>query len=44
VLGLPPAALAEAFTAAGLSWRPGTGFHIGSDVAVNYVLNAVKPA
>ena len=47
-----PAELAEALTAAGLvpgspaglSWRPGKGFHIGSDVSVNYFLNAVKPA
>lgn len=26
----------------GLSWRPGKGFHIGSDVSVNYFLSAVK--
>lgn len=26
----------------GLSWRPGKGFHIGSDVAVNYFLGAAK--
>jgi 2-polyprenyl-6-hydroxyphenyl methylase / 3-demethylubiquinone-9 3-methyltransferase len=46
-----PAELAEALTAAGLvpgdpaglSWRPGRGFHIGGDVAVNYFLSAVKP-
>jgi 2-polyprenyl-6-hydroxyphenyl methylase/3-demethylubiquinone-9 3-methyltransferase len=46
-----PAELAEALTAAGLvpgelaglSWRPGQGFHIGEDVAVNYFLSAVKP-
>jgi 2-polyprenyl-6-hydroxyphenyl methylase / 3-demethylubiquinone-9 3-methyltransferase len=47
-----PDELAEALTAAGmipgktagLSWRPGKGFHIGSDVSVNYFLGAVKPA
>ena len=46
-----PAELSEALTAAGLapgdpaglSWRPGSGFVIGSDVAVNYFLSAVKP-
>ncbi len=46
-----PAELAEALTAAGLapgeaaglSWRPGQGFHIGADVTVNYFLSAVKP-
>ncbi|MBU6165142.1 MAG: bifunctional 2-polyprenyl-6-hydroxyphenol methylase/3-demethylubiquinol 3-O-methyltransferase UbiG [Alphaproteobacteria bacterium] len=45
-----PAELAEALTAAGLvpgepaglSWRPGSGFVINRDVAVNYFLAAVK--
>jgi len=45
-----PAELAEALAhagltpqePAGLSWRPGKGFHIGSDVSVNYFLSAVK--
>jgi 2-polyprenyl-6-hydroxyphenyl methylase/3-demethylubiquinone-9 3-methyltransferase len=47
-----PAELAEALRhagltpgePAGLSWRPGKGFHISGDVAVNYFLAAVKPA
>lgn len=45
-----PAELAEALThasltpgePAGLSWRPGKGFHIGSDTSVNYFLAATK--
>ena len=28
----------------GLSWRPGKGFHIGSDVSVNYFLSATRTA
>ncbi|MCU0890266.1 MAG: bifunctional 2-polyprenyl-6-hydroxyphenol methylase/3-demethylubiquinol 3-O-methyltransferase UbiG [Sandarakinorhabdus sp.] len=47
-----PAELAEALTHAGLTpgqpaglgWRPGKGFHISGDVAVNYFLPAVKSA
>lgn len=47
-----PDELAEALTHAGLaaaqpvglSWRPGRGFHIGSDISVNYFLTARKPA
>ncbi len=47
-----PAELAEALRhaglapaePAGLSWRPGKGFHISSDTSVNYFLSAVKPA
>ncbi len=47
-----PAELAEALTAAGLcpgepaglSWRPGSGFVIGSDVSVNYFLTATLQA
>lgn len=46
-----PAELAEALRHAGLSpatpvgltWRPGRGFHIGSDLSVNYFLTATKP-
>ena len=46
-----PAELAEALQhagltpaePAGLSWRPGKGFHIGSDTSVNYFLSATKP-
>lgn len=45
-----PAELAEALThagldcqePAGLSWRPGRGFHIGSDLSVNYFLAATR--
>ncbi|WP_156255534.1 bifunctional 2-polyprenyl-6-hydroxyphenol methylase/3-demethylubiquinol 3-O-methyltransferase UbiG [Sandarakinorhabdus oryzae] len=45
-----PDELAEALTnagltpaePAGLSWRPGKGFHIGSDLSVNYFLAATK--
>jgi 2-polyprenyl-6-hydroxyphenyl methylase / 3-demethylubiquinone-9 3-methyltransferase len=45
-----PAELAEALTAAGLTpaesagltWRPGKGFHIGTDVSVNYFLSATR--
>jgi len=45
-----PAELAEALTAAGLvpgapvglSWRPGSGFVINSDVSVNYFLTATR--
>ena len=45
-----PAELAEALAHAGLTpqppvgltWRPGKGFHIGSDVSVNYFLAATK--
>ncbi|MEI6486291.1 MAG: bifunctional 2-polyprenyl-6-hydroxyphenol methylase/3-demethylubiquinol 3-O-methyltransferase UbiG [Sphingomonadales bacterium] len=45
-----PAELAEALAHAGLvpgepdglSWRPGKGFHIGSDMSVNYFLTATK--
>jgi 2-polyprenyl-6-hydroxyphenyl methylase/3-demethylubiquinone-9 3-methyltransferase len=47
-----PAELAEALAHAGLtpqvpdglSWRPGKGFHIGSDVSVNYFLSATRTA
>ncbi len=47
-----PAELAEALAhaglnpqePAGLSWRPGKGFHIGSDVSVNYFLSATRTA
>jgi 2-polyprenyl-6-hydroxyphenyl methylase/3-demethylubiquinone-9 3-methyltransferase len=47
-----PAELAEALThaglvpgePAGLSWRPGAGFVIGSDVSVNYFLTATAQA
>lgn len=47
-----PAELAEALAHAGsvpaqpvgLSWRPGRGFHISSDLSVNYFLAAAKPA
>jgi 2-polyprenyl-6-hydroxyphenyl methylase/3-demethylubiquinone-9 3-methyltransferase len=47
-----PAELAEALTAAGLvpgepvglSWRPGSGFVINSDVSVNYFLTATAQA
>lgn len=47
-----PAELAEALThagltpgePAGLSWRPGKGFHIGSDTSVNYFLSATRAA
>uniref|UniRef100_UPI00286DADBE bifunctional 2-polyprenyl-6-hydroxyphenol methylase/3-demethylubiquinol 3-O-methyltransferase UbiG n=1 Tax=Sandarakinorhabdus sp. TaxID=1916663 RepID=UPI00286DADBE len=46
-----PAELAEALRHAGLtpgepvglSWRPGKGFHIGSDLSVNYFVTATKP-
>lgn len=46
-----PAELTEALAHAGLTageptgltWRPGKGFHIGSDLSVNYFLTATKP-